>query len=97
MCLISLFFLRSGKSWSLRCRDASLVGGVFGDDFVILVFIDYIYGTIGTIIYWILLLEEMCLYVSFFTRIDVIIGNCRFRRRWSLTSFVCVINYSCVS
>ena len=97
MCLISLFFLRSGESWSVRHRDARLIGGVFGDDFVILFFIDYIYGIIGAIIYYILLLGEMCLYVSFCTRIDVVIGNCRFRRRWSLMFFVCAINYSCVS
>ena len=89
--------LRSGEFWSVRRRDDRLVGGVFGDDFVILFFIDYIHGIIGTIICWILLLEEMCLYVSFCTRIDVVIGNCRFRRRWSLTYFVCVINYSCIS
>jgi len=73
--------LRSGESWSVRRRDDRLVGGVFGDDFVILFFIDYIYGIIGAIIYCILLLGEMCLYLSFFTQFDVIIGNCRFRRR----------------
>ena len=37
-----------------RRRDARLVGGVFGDDFVILFFIDYIYGIIGVIIQYII-------------------------------------------
>ena len=53
---LAFFYLRSGESWSVRCRDARLVGGVLGDGFVILFFIDYIYGIIGAIMFCILLL-----------------------------------------